>query len=263
MNHISKSYSSSDGRVFKGDSWELREGGFRRTALFLGNGLWPASKEARLIRFLLDRGFRVLSPELAFGAHAATRMGLKAFRSAVSAFAEAEATVGLPLYILASGCSAGAFLPVASTLPDLASVILIAPIVDFPPPGSKRPLLFLPSFELPFLPAALSGEPELLEDLLPEKAALRFSRRDLRAAASELGTALAAPFDRPLASFSGEADPFLLPEGRAALERGGAKIYGYPRVRHEPGHDRYADNFYADLGSFLDEVEAAGKKKRA
>ena len=40
------------------------------------------------------------------------------------------------------------------------------------------------------------------------------------------------------------------------------KVYAYPRVRHALAYDRYSDNYYADLGAFLDGVEAAqGRSK--
>ena len=60
----------------------------------------------------------------------------------------------------------------------------------------------------------------------------------------------------------GRLTTFELDPGRAALSRSGAKLFAYPRVRHEPGRDRYTDNYFADIGSFLDEVESNGVKKR-
>jgi hypothetical protein len=264
MNHISKSFDAGGGKVLKCHSWELREGGYRRTAIVVGNGLWSIAKEERLIRFLLERGFRVLSPELAYGSAAAPRMGLPAFREAVLAFAKAEATSGLPLYLIASSASAGALLPAASTLPDIAAVALLAPIVGFPPPGAHRRPFFLPRFELALTPDSLSGERELLEGLMPAHAALRFRSRDCRAAGADL--AACARIDRlfPVAAFAGDDDPFLSQADRAFIQSAKIKAYGYPRARHEPGRDRYADNYYADLGSFLDEVEAAmGRSKTA
>jgi hypothetical protein len=252
------------GRAFKFHSWEIREGGYRKTALFLGNGLWPLENEERLIRFLLDRNFRVLAPEIAYGSGPAPRLGLQAFRKALVSFAKAEIASGLPLYLIACSASAGAVLPIASTLPELAAVALIAPIVDFPPPGSRRPFFILPGGELAMTPEALSGEPELLEGLVSPKTVLRFRGRDQRELNAGLGR-LCAPKDPvkapALAFFAGDEDPCLSPEGRSLLARAGAKQYGYPRVRHEPGRDRFADNYYADLGSFLDEVEARAKKR--
>ena len=72
----------------------------------------------------------------------------------------------------------------------------------------------------------------------------------------DIERSLGKPQTVPTAAFAGEDDPFLSQEGIKALSKAGLKVYSYPRVKHEPGHDRYADNFYADLGSFLDEVEA-------
>ena len=90
MNHISKLFASSDGLVCKGHSWEQREGGYRRIAFLLGNGLWPAADDPRMIHFLLNRGFRVLALDITFGSPGTPRVGLRAFRDAVVSFARAN-----------------------------------------------------------------------------------------------------------------------------------------------------------------------------
>jgi alpha-beta hydrolase superfamily lysophospholipase len=259
MNHISKSFASTDGRVFKSHSWELREGGYRRIAMLIGNGLWPVAQDTRLILFLLDRGFRVLALDLAFGAPSTPRLGLRAFREAFSAFARSSAEPGMPVYLVASSFSAGAILPVASSIPGLAAVSLLAPVVDFPPPRLKKAFFFRGA-ELPILPEDLCGDSRLAESLKLQPSMMKFRKRDLKTAAADLGSTLGSRFALPLAAFSGEEDPFITQEGRAALGRSGAKLYAYPRVGHEPGRDRYSDNFYADLGSFIDEVESRGGK---
>jgi alpha-beta hydrolase superfamily lysophospholipase len=267
MNHISKSFAVSDGRVYKSHSWELREGGYRRIALLLGNGLWPTAKETRLIAFLLDHGFRVLALDLAFGSTLPPRTGLRAYRDAVAAFAQASVDPDLPFYLLASSFSAGAVIPIAGSIPALAALALLAPVVDFPPPRLKKSCFLNPCAELVIRPADLCGESGLAAalvtgGLMPESAALRFRKRDLWTAATDLAASLAEGLPVPVAAFSGEDDAFITQEGRAALSRSGAKLYAFPRVKHEPGRDRYADNYYADLGSFLDEVESTGVKKR-
>jgi hypothetical protein len=261
MNHISKSFASADGRVYKSHSWEQREGGYRRSALIVGNGLWPVYKEKRLLSFLLDRGFRVIALDAAYGSPEPPRIRLRAFRAAVSAFAREASPEGLPLYLLASSFSGSALLPAASELRDLAALALLSPILDFSAPKFKMPLFFLPTAELAVEKDRLSGMPELLEGFLDADASLKFHKRDLRAAGSDIARALETGFGVPVAAFAGEGDPYLPEAGRLALAKAGAKVYGYPRVRREPGHDRYADNYYADLGSFLDEVEA-GKIRR-
>jgi hypothetical protein len=254
MNHIAKNFETKEGRVYKSHSWELREGGYRRAALIVGHGLWPVSEELKLIGFLLDRGFLVISLEVAYGS--SQRPRLSTFREAVAAFAEEAAPVGLPLYILASSFSASALLPVAEKLPEATALALISPIVDFPPPGLKVPLFFWPSAELPVETSELSGAPEGLTGLLEGKSGFRFRRRDLKDLAAELMRILEAPLGLPTAAFAGEDDHLLPESGRRILSEAGIRVYSYPRVKREPGHDRYVDNFYADLGSFLDEVEA-------
>jgi hypothetical protein len=263
MNHISKSFLARDGRAYKSHSWELHEGGYKRIALLVGSGERPIDQEARLVRFLLDRGFRVVALDLAYGApldSGAPRPGLRSFREAVAAFAAASEAHYMPFYIVASSFSAGALLPVAATLPKAAAWALIAPVVEFPPLGLRRSCFFMPSADLAVGPKELCGDPELLEKWADKSKLYKFRKSDLKAAESELGSALANDFGPPLAAFSGEADPFITDAGRASLKQAGAKLYGYPRVCHDPGYDRYADNYYADLGLFLDEVEARKAK---
>jgi hypothetical protein len=261
MNHVSKSFTLGDGRACKTHSWELREGGYRKTALLLGHGLWPVARETRTISFLLDRGFRVISIDLAFGSASAPRMRLRAYREAVAAFARENMDPELPLYVLAQSLSAAAALPIASALPALAAFALLAPVVDLPPPGLKKSCAFMPSAELPIRPDDLCGDGELAaalaaEGLLPGRAALRLRKADLRLAQAGLAAALAEGLAVPAAAFIGDEDPFVTQDGRAALARAGIKLYAYPRVKHEPGRDRSADNYFADLGSFLSEVES-------
>jgi alpha-beta hydrolase superfamily lysophospholipase len=261
MNHISKTFTSSDGRSYKCHSWEQREGGYRRSALLIGNGVWPVAEETRLVSFLLDRGFRVLALDIAFGAPSVPRATLQAFRDAVSSLAAASAEPGIPLYLIACSFSAGAVLPAAGSMPLLASIALLAPVVDFPPPKLKKSFFFMPNAELAIRGDDLCGDPELAAAALPQPVLMKFRKRDIKAAAADLVSTLAEGFALPFAAFCGDDDPFITSAGRLLLSRSGAKLYAYPRVRHEPGRDRYADNYYADLGSFLDEVESAYKKK--
>jgi alpha-beta hydrolase superfamily lysophospholipase len=264
MNHISKSFLARDGRTYKSHSWELREGGYKRIALLVGSGERPIDQESRLVRFLLDRGFRVVALDLAYGApldSGAPRPGLRSFREAIAAFAAANEAPYMPFYIIASSFSAGALLPIAASMPQAAAWALIAPVVEFPPLGLRRSCFFMPSADLSVGPKELCGDPDLLEKWADKSKLYKFRKSELKAAGSELASALTKDFGCPLAAFSGEADPFISEAGRASLKQAGSKLYGYPRVRHDPGFDRYADNYYADLGSFLDEVEAGKQKK--
>ena len=260
MNHISKMFAPDGGRAYRSHSWELREGGFRRVAVLVGNGVWPAHKEKRLVAFLIDRGFCVLSLEIAFGSPETPRVRLHAFRDAVAAFAKEANPLGLPLYLLASSFSASALLPVAGGMEHMAALALVSPIVEFPPHGLKTPVFFMPTAELAAGPESQSGQPELLEGLADAAAALKFRKRDLKDAAADIARSLEKPYGIPAAAFAGQDDPLLSQEGLGSLSRAGIKVYSYPRVKREPGRDRYADNYFAILGSFLDEVEA-GKAK--
>jgi|GEM_PF-1779754 len=261
MNHISNNLALSDGRSCRVHSWELREGGYRRLALLLGNGLWAVEKDARMISFLLDKGFRVLALDMAFGTVSNAKAGLRAYREAVATFAQASVDPELPFYVVAQSFSAGAVIPIASDIPGLAAAALVAPVVEFPPPRMKRSCFLASCAELPLEPEDLCGDSALAaalvsEGLMPERAVLKFRKRDLWAAAADLSAAVADPPPIPVAIFAGEDDPFITPAGHEALARSEAKIYSYPRVRHDPSRDRYADNFYADLGAFLSEVES-------
>ena len=266
MNHITTSYGLIDGQSCRSHSWELREGGYRRVALLLGNGIWPAERDTRMIAFLLDRGFRVLALDIAFGSTSAPRVGLRAFRESVVAFAQANIDPELPFYVIAKSFSAGAILSAASSIPGLAAAALLGPVVDFPPQRLKKSCFFLPRAELPIGAGDFCGEEDLAsalatEGLVPEKAALRFRKRELWTVASDLAATLGEGLAVPVGIFIGEDDPFATPSGRATIARSGAKVYTYPRIRHEPARDRYADNFYADFGAFLGEVESSGPKK--
>ena len=256
MNHISKMFTHGGGRAYRGHSWDLREGGYRRIALLVGNGIWPASKEKRLVSFLLERGFCVLSLDLALGSPAVPRVRLRAFRQAISAYVKEAMPSGLPLYLIASSFSASALLPVAGEIEGITALALVSPIVEFPSPRLEFPFLFLPTAQIPAGSERLSGSPELLKGLADGTSVLKFHRRDLKTLAVDMAHSLEKPQPVPTTVFAGEDDPFLSQAGIKALSKAGLKVYSYPRVKHEPGHDRYADNFYADLGSFLDEVEA-------
>jgi alpha-beta hydrolase superfamily lysophospholipase len=256
MNHISNSFTAEDGRVYKSHQWELRDGGYRRIAILALSGVRPIDQETRLLRFLIERGFRVAALDLAYGAPPSPRPSLRAFRRAIVSFAASAAAPDLPLFLIASSFSAGALLPAAASFPALSAAALIGPVVDFPPPSLKRSLFFMPSAELVVNPKVLCGDSELCEELLEKDCVYRFRKADLRTAAAEFAQLAAHPLAIPLAAFSGGADPLITDEGRRSLAASGAKLYAYPRVRHAPGSDRYADNFYADLGAFIDEVEA-------
>ncbi|MGA2546276.1 MAG: hypothetical protein ABSF43_06995 [Rectinemataceae bacterium] len=256
MNHISTMFASRGGRVYRSHSWELREHGNRRVALLVGNGVWPQHKEKRLISFLLDRGFFVLSLDLAFGSSIAPRVRLGAFRDTMASYAKEAKPVGLPLYLVASSFSASALLPRAADMEEVAALALVSPIVEFPPPRLKPALFFLPTAKLAVRPELQSGCPELLEGLADGVSALKFNKRDLKVLAADISDTLSKPLGLPVAVFAGEDDPFLSQAGIQALSRAGARVYGYPHVGREPGRDRLADAFYADFGSFLDEVEA-------
>jgi Lysophospholipase len=262
MNHISKDFVGGDGRAYKSHVWELREGGYRRIALLAGNGLWPVGQESRLVRFLLDRGFRVNGLDVAYGSPRA-RLGLAQFRKLFLTFAQEVADPVLPVYLIAPSFSAGALLPILKEIRALSAAALIGPAVEYPPTGLRRPLFFLPKALLSVAPDQVSGKIELLQGLYESPSALEFRGRDLKELGAQLSSSLASPIAPPCAAFCGEDDPFLSESGRKSLSAAGIKVYGYPRVRHEPGYDRYADNFYADLGSFLDEIEATRAKRTA
>jgi alpha-beta hydrolase superfamily lysophospholipase len=262
MNHISKSFTSTEGHTCKSHSWEQREGGYRRVALLVGNGLWPVQKETRLIDFLLERGFRVLALEIAYGSPEPPRLRLRSFISALADFAKVHVSAGLPLYLFASSFSATALIPAAVKMQDLAALALLSPVLRFPVPGLILPPCFLSTTELSVDRAALSGMPELLEGFLEGTASLKFHKRDLKTAAAEISKALAEGFSVPVAVFAGEDDPCLPEAGRQALSKAGARVHSYPRAKREPGHDRCADAYFADLASFLDTVDAGRASRK-
>jgi alpha-beta hydrolase superfamily lysophospholipase len=259
MNHIAKNFVSSAGRAYRSHSWESREGGYRRTAIVVGNGCWSVQAEKRLVSFLLDRGFRVQSLELALGSIQAPRPRLAAFRTAISDFAKEATPVGLPIYILAASFSGIALLPIVEGIQGFAALALLSPVVNLPPPKRSFLSFLLPTVQLGLARADQSGLPELLDGFQAGEAQLRLNKRDLKEAAADFERALEGGLKSPVAAFAGEDDPWLSQAGRQSLASAGVKVFSYPRVKREMAHDRYADNYYADLGSFLDEVEARKK----
>jgi hypothetical protein len=243
-------------------SWELRQGGYRRIALVWGNGLWPAAEETRLLEFLLQKGFKAIALDLAYGSSEQPRAGLRAFRAAAASLAAAASDGGLPVYLIASSFSASALLPAMGELGAVAATALIAPVLVFPPSGLRSPFPLFGTATLRVDAQTLSGEDSLLDGHMDQARHYRFKKRDLRALAAESPLARASELAGSAAVFAGEEDP-LIGEGELReLKKAGVKVYSYPRVRREVARDRYADNFYADFGSFLDEMESKGAIKR-
>lgn len=258
MNHIASSFTAPDGNVYRSHAWELRDGGYRRLALVLGFPLWPLGRDGRLLSFLLDRGFLAHSIELGFASGQKPRASLASLRQAAVAYARSlQAAKQLPLYLITQSFNA-ALAPAFRRHEGLAGAALISPVLDFPPPGTVMPHCFLGSTaELRLSQDVLTSRPELLEGLLEGQVPpVKFLKRDLKTLHAESPATIAPELAAPVAAFAGEDDTLLTAPIREALASGGAKLYTYPRVRHLPPFDRYADNFYADLGSFLDELEA-------
>lgn len=255
MNHIASDFASRDGRSYRKHSWELRQGGYRRIALLWGNGLWPVADETRLLGFLLQRGFKAIALDLAYGAEGQPRTGLRAFRQAAASLAASASAEGLPVYLLASSFSASALLGALKELGPIAAAALIAPVLEFPPPGLRSSFPFFWTAALRVDAQALSGEPALLDGHMDQARRYLFRRRDLRALAAESPLARAAELAGKAAVFAGEEDSLLGAEALSGLGKSGVRTYTYPRVKREPARDRYADNFFADLGTFLDESE--------
>ncbi len=263
MNHVSRDFSAGDGRKYRLHSWELRQGGFRRIALYWGNGLWSPDRETRLLGFLIGKGFKVAALESAFGSAIPPFVGLKAFRRASASLVEEMAGSRLPLYVIASSFSASALLPVMDRLGPIAAAALIAPVLRFPPPALRAGFpCFMPAL-LRVDADSLSGETALLDGLMDQAKHCRFRRGDLRVLASENPLSRAASLTGRAAVFAGEEDPLLGPDELGELRKAGLEVRSYPRSRREIGRDRYADNFYADLESFLDAMETkpAGRRK--
>jgi alpha-beta hydrolase superfamily lysophospholipase len=262
MNHIASSFTAPDGGTYRSHMWELRDSGYRRLALVLGFPFWPLGRDKRLLDFLLERGFLVHSIELGFASADKPREDIASLRRAAVAYAASlQSRTALPLYLVAQSFNA-ALAPAFYRHEGLAAAALVSPVLDYPPAGIKMPrCLFAAIAELELARENLSGKPELLDELLGGSVPVaKFLKRDLKTLHSESPATLAPELGAPVGVFAGEEDPLLAAPIREALASGGAKIYSYPRVRHIPPFDRYADNYYADLGSFLDEVEARRKK---
>jgi hypothetical protein len=262
MNHIARDFASRDGRSYKMHSWELRQGGYRRVALLWGNGLWPVAEETRLIGFLVQKGFKAVALDLAFGSPDQSGVGLRAFRAAAASLSASVAGEGLPIYLVASAFSATALLGAAKEIGPVAAAALLSPVFALPPPGLRSSFPFFGTAALRIDAQALSGEPALLDGHMDRPRQYRFRKRDLRELAAEPAVSRAAELAGRAAVFAGEEDPWLGRDELRELEKGGVKVYAYPRVRREVSRDRYADNFYADLGAFLDETGTKSSLRR-
>ncbi|MGO8695904.1 MAG: alpha/beta hydrolase [Rectinemataceae bacterium] len=262
MNHIASNFTAPDGGVYRSHMWELRDSGYRRLALVLGFPFWPLGRDKRLLDFLLERGFLVHSIELGFASSDKPRADIGSLRQAVAAYAVSlRSRTGLPLYLLTQSFNA-ALAPAFHRHEGLAAVALVSPVLDYPPAGIKMPrCLFGAIAEMNLTRESMSGKPELLDE--PMGAAVhvaKFLKRDIKTLHSESPATLAPELGAPVAIFAGEEDSLVSAPLREALASGGAKIYSYPRVRHIPPFDRYADNYYADLGTFVDEIEAGTRR---
>jgi alpha-beta hydrolase superfamily lysophospholipase len=256
MNHIARDFASRDGRSYKMHSWELRQGGYRRIALLWGNGLWPVSEETRLIGFLVQKGFKVVALDLAYGCSEQLAVGLRAFRAAAATLSASVAAEGLPVYLVASSFSATALVGAAKEIAPVVAAALLSPVLALPPPGLRSSFPFFGSAALRVEAGTLSGEPALLDGHMDRPRQYRFRKRDLRALSAESPVSRASALAGRAAAFAGEEDPWLGRDELGGLEKLGVKVYTYPRVRREIARDRYADNFYADFGAFLDETGA-------
>jgi hypothetical protein len=262
MNHIARTYAAPDGISYKSHIWERNGGGYRRAALLLGYPLWPVDRERRLLGFLMEKGFRIHALEIGFGGLERPRAPLAALRAAFAAYAQSVGSQsGLPLYAFVSSFSA-ALAPALGGAKGLAALALIAPGLAYP--GLASPRCFLnPVAELAVEPDALSGKPELLAELFKaERLVLKFRKADVKSLTALRPAELWKDLGVPVALFAGDEDPFLPASLRPSLEEGGAKIYGFSRARHALAQDRNADNFFADLGSFVDEVEARSAREK-
>ncbi len=262
MNHIARDFSSGDGRAYRLHVWELRQGGYRKNAVYWGNGLWPVMRDKRLVSFLIERGFKVSALELAFGSAIPPYVGLRSFRRAAVALLTEVSAAGLPVYMIASSFSASALLSVLQDLSRVEAAALIAPVFRFPPPGLRSTFPCFSAASLRLDAGSLSGEPALLEGLADPPRQCRFRKRDMRILSSEQLVARASGLAARAAVFAGEDDPLIDKDDLRSLKEAGLRLYSYPRVKREPGRDRYADNFYADLGSFLDEMESRSSAAR-
>lgn len=255
MNHISRDFSPGDGRTYRLHSWELRQGGFRRIAVYWGNGLWPPIRETRLINFLVNKAFKVLALDLAFGSAIPPFVKLKDFRKASVALMEEAAVFGLPVYIFASSFSASALIPVMDRIGPITAAALIAPVLCFPPPGIRSGFPCFLSAMLRMDAESISGEIILLDGLMDQIRYHRFRRSDLRALAAENPLLCAVSLSNRVAIFAGEDDPLVRTEDLYKLKGAALRVYTYARSRREVGRDKYSGNFYADMGSFLDAME--------
>ncbi len=266
MNHIASDFMRSNGTKYRYQVWEIRQHAFKESAIVFGSPFFEVGKDKRFIKYLLNRNFRVYAPDFRFfGQSTDGRKGIDEMVDAAEDFCGfVKKTDGLPIVLMSLSVSAPLALRlVADRCPEVSSVAFIAPVFGLGMTNLSVPRFFLKTR------AALKVEKEDLigrEDdptgaTPPFALESSFSKRavkEIRKDASTTKDRLVEAAEKcSIGIFAGDGDPF----SESALVDGlanepGIKTYAHLRSKHLIMHDRHADNFYRNLGIFLDEVEA-------
>jgi hypothetical protein len=260
MNHTRSVYRAPDGLSFPFQTWEVRQGGFRRTALLLTDGFLPAEAFSGLRELLLARYFKIYAPAFpglrsGGGKPPGLRelgMGLLGFLRSVS-----EKDGGVPVAAIVASVLCLPFLACLSKeFPRLESIALLSPLADFSRPPFAVPLFLRRWVTLRAAEDAL-GDAEELKAVEGElRTELRAPKRLIRDMRGRAEPPVARKGDL-VAAFVGEADPLLAGNPADAwLKACGAELHSYPRGRHLLFFDKHSKNVLRDLGAFLDRTAA-------
>jgi hypothetical protein len=265
MNHTRSVFHAPGVPSFPFESWEVRQGGFRRTAILLTGGFLPSDAIPSLREALLSRYFKVYAPafpELRTGK--GKPAGLEELIRGLHAFAVSarKGDGGVPMVAIAASFLCLPFMAaLGRDFPPLESIALLSPVVDF----ARTPLavpLFLRRWVTVRPPEGALGSPEELkvmgDRIVPE---LRMPKRLIKGM-RRLSQPPAGRKGDTIAVFTGEADPIMAgnPAGKWA-EGIGAEVHSYPRGTHLLFFDKHSENVLRDLCSFLDR-SAARKASR-
>ncbi len=266
MNHIKSVFKASDGTRIPYHSWEIRQGGYGRIAIVLGDSYTRIEENRRLVDFLLENYFKIYAPlipevnpeERASGGIDEFSLHFGSFRSFLE---EKEKKLKMVPFVFSVSV-----LPFLSyyfrVLPPFKRMVFFSPVLDFREKPLNTSLLFKKR-------VGLSFEDDMLSEVEDERSAIRrilienptISKRLVRDMRREFDD---FPGDYPLdvvsariAVYYGEFDRLVninrLELLKESLKNARMEMHGYPRMKHFLFYDKYWKRMLGDLKIFLTE----------
>ena len=264
MNHIKSNFIAADGEKIPYHSWEIRQGGYSRIAIVIGDPYLPVEENKRLIDFLLENYFKVYAPLIPETNPDSNNCGgLDEYQSHVGGFRSfVEGKEGnLKMIPMVFSVSVLPFLSYYfKVLPSFERIVLFSPVLDYTGNPVASSGFLKKRINLSFNESMLSevkDERESIEKLLLKNPSI--SKKLVKDLRKEFKV---FPPSYPLDSvntrigiFYGESDELVSLEKIDALKNSlkNAKVetHSYPRMRHFLFNDKYWKNMLNDLKIFL------------